>query len=94
MTPVEPLNDDLALLRDTPHRERLRRLMDRSAPTGMLRRELIDCVLDIEAAALATRASAGPEHVHTGQWCRPCVLHGSDVTLEGMAEAQRVKAEL
>ena len=39
-------------------------------------------------------AIATSEHVHTGQWCRPCVLHGSDVTLEGMAEAQRVKAEL
>jgi len=48
----DPL-DDLRLLRDTPHRERLRRVMDRVAPFGMLRAELADCVFDIESAALA-----------------------------------------
>ena len=52
--------DDLSLLRDTPHRERLRRVMDRVAPFGMLRSELADAVFDIESAALAAGVRPAP----------------------------------
>ena len=42
-------------------------------------------VLDI----IDSLAPAG--HIHEGQWCHPCVQHGSDATFAGIAEAEAVR---
>ena len=89
--------DDLSLLRDTPHRERLRRVMDRVAPFGMLRSELADAVFDIESAALAAGVRPAPaapglreaaQAAYLELLAAPFVHDGADESSEAITERE------
>ena len=89
--------DDLSLLRDTPHRERLRRVMDRVAPFGMLRSELADAVFDIESAALAAGVLPPPaapglreaaQAAYLELLAAPFVHDGADESSEAITERE------
>ena len=53
----------------------------------------IEDIVGIRNAIIDSLAPTG-EHVHEGQWCHPCVQHGSDAMLAGIAEAQAVHDSL